>query len=123
MYDAGFYTDRYELWRPTETASTTGERTLKNPATATQSGQPCILLSGSGTLRRVREGLDVQYDAKMLVPASTDLKPKLKGEEPDVVHVTQAFGVTCSRWFRVLFVAEEHGEYLTVVMEAIPNVQ
>jgi len=87
VFDARWYSDTYDLYRPSVAVSAGGVQAVTVPETATASGQSCRIFVGRPPAWVIgREGIDQDYDAVMLVPASRTLQPEAANQQPD--HVT-----------------------------------
>ena len=94
MFDDRFYSETYDLYRPTLSVSASRVQTIVTPGTATESGQKCHFVPKPGRFTVEAQGLAIDYDARMLIPNSQSLRPSAKGEQPDhVVIGSQTFVV------------------------------
>ena len=98
MFDSRWFTDTYDLYRPTITTADTGAQTFTEPDTATESDQPCRLFPGRNLVAFGATGPDVDYDAVLLVPAGADLRPEQKGQQPDHVEIDSRRYVVQAVW-------------------------
>lgn len=87
MFDERFFTDTYDLYRPTVTTADSGAQSIVEPDLATARGRKCRYLPAPGGWRMGQGGPDVDYDAAMLIPASDSLRPEQKGDQPDYVEI------------------------------------
>ncbi|HUU34525.1 MAG TPA: hypothetical protein VMW48_10700, partial [Vicinamibacterales bacterium] len=100
MYDARYYSDTFDLYRPTVSTSASHRQQVTEPVTATSTGNRCRYVGTPGTWRMGavhfgETGPDLAYDAKLLCPAGTDLLPIKRGDQPDVVEIdSRRFVVT-----------------------------
>jgi hypothetical protein len=104
MYDARHYPDRYDLYRPTLVASATGEVTREAPETPTLANARCRFVDDRGRLFQRSEGIAVDHDARLRLPAGADLRPKAVGDAPDTLVLTQLGGEAAARTFLVVAV-------------------
>lgn len=106
MFDARFYSDTYDLYRPTITTGASGNQTWAEPESATSEGNACKFFDGALPGFMVDNlGIDQDYDATMLIPATQTLLPAKRGDQPDHVH-------TDSRKWVVLAVYDAAGQNL-----------
>ena len=87
MYDARYFSDTFDLYRPTVSTSDSHRQQVTEPGTATSTGNRCRYVPTPGTWRMGETGPDLAYDAKLLCPAGTDLQPHKRGDQPDTVEV------------------------------------
>lgn len=87
MIDERSFSDSYDLYRPTSATSETGVQSRTVPTTATSSGNLCLFFPGAQALHVTSIAIRGEFDAVMLVPYSTDLKPFSAGDLPDEVEV------------------------------------
>ena len=98
MFDSRFFSDAYDLYRPTVVTSDSGEQTISNPATATATAQPCRWFPTPGRLRVTDTGIDMDYDAVLLYPNAQTLRPEQHGQQPDHVKVSGREYVILAAW-------------------------
>ncbi len=82
-----FYTDQYDLYRPTVATSSSREQSLTVPDTATTESLRCLYFPTPGRFQQRATGIDLEYDAVLLVPDSHDLRPSKLGEQPDQIEI------------------------------------
>ena len=99
MFDARFFSDTYDLYRPTVATADSGVQTVTEPDTATTSDVACRFFDGPlpGFVAD-RAGIDQDYDASMVIPASQTLKPTVRGDQPDHVEVDGRNWIVLAVW-------------------------
>ena len=91
MFDDRWFSDTYDLYRPTVATTTGGVQSVTVLGAATAEDQPCRLFPGPPTeARRGDTGLGVDIDAVLLVPAAADIRPDAPGQQPDQVVIGAA---------------------------------
>jgi len=85
--DARFFSDSYDLYRPTVTTGDSGEQTVADPDAATASDQPCRYFPTPGQVTPGETGLTLEYDAVILYPSAQTLRPEKFGQQPDHVEI------------------------------------
>ena len=86
-FDSRWYTDSYDLYRPTLATSDSGVQTITEPGTPTSADQPCRFFDGKPPAFVARDiGVEQDFDAVLLIPASQTLRPEAKGNQPDYVE-------------------------------------
>jgi len=99
MYDSRMFSDSYDLYRPTITTSDTGEQTVTEPGTATSAGLRCLFRPKGAQVTGITEiGMDGDYDALLLVPATQTIYPDGKNTQPDHVKVGERYFVVQKVW-------------------------
>jgi len=88
MLDDRFFSERYDLYRPTIVTSDAGQQTRSLPPTPTAAAQRCLFFPTPGATQPDREGLALEFDATLLVPAGADLRPAQVGGLPDQIEVS-----------------------------------
>ena len=117
MYDTRQDPDRFDLYRPTVSTSATGERARTYPDTPTLSAQACLFSHGRGSFAVHEQGLSIDHDAEMRLPAGVDLRADERGEEPDKVVITRHAGASVAMNFVVVWVRNHHGRYKTAFLK------
>ena len=97
MWDSRRFADSYDLYRPTVSMSASREQT-RTFGDATYSSQPCLYVPTPGAARQTPIGPDLDYDARMLVPVSADVKPVQTGDTPDEVVISGRRFVVLIAW-------------------------
>ena len=87
MPDIRAFTDIYDLYRPTVSISTSGDQSIALPESATLTAQPCMFFPSPAAFGQGGIGLEIDFDAVMLVPASNDIRPTDRDEQPDHVKI------------------------------------
>ncbi len=99
MFDDRAFTDTYDLYRPTVETDSAYEQTVTRPDTATSTDNPCLFFpQGRPTFGVGAQGIDIEFDAVMLFPASDTLKPADRDDQPDYVKVNDTFYAVRSVW-------------------------
>lgn len=114
MFDARFYSDSYDLYRLTVSTSNGGVQTLVEPGTATATAQSCHYNPRPGRFVATERGIELAYDATILVPPDRDLRPTKVGEQADRIKIS-------SRSYTVLIVwdAAGRGFYKRAFLEEV----
>lgn len=105
MFDDRFFSDTYDLYRPTITTADSGAQTVVEPGTATSTGNRCKYFPAPGSWSMGAAGPDLEYDAIVLMPYAQTLKPEKLGEQPDHVKIS-------SRMFVVMICFDAGGQGL-----------
>ena len=86
--DLRLFTDRYDLYRPTVSTTSSGTQRPAEPDTATSTDNPCLFFDGPGRAFGIGEaGLEQHFDARMRIPATQTLYAEHRGQHPDHVMV------------------------------------
>ena len=102
MYDERWFKHRYSLYRPT-LGVTSAEQRMARPASATSTDNRCRFVPKPGRFAHSNLGVDLAYDAVMLVPHGSGLRPEQGSQFPDQVYAD-------SRYWIVLGVYDAGGE-------------
>ena len=98
MFDSRFFSNTYDLYRPTITTADTGAQTVTEPSSATSSSNPCHYVPKPGVWRMGEAGPDLEYDARILIPADQTLRPEKRGQQPDHVLIDSRSFVVMICW-------------------------
>ena len=98
MFDDRMFTDTYDLYRPTLSASASGVQKTSDPDTATASDQRCKFFPTPGSWVGNESGIRHEFDAILLIPNSQSLRPEKLGEQPDHVEIDSRRYVVVACW-------------------------
>ena len=121
MFDAGFFPDRFDLYRPTITTSATGEKSRTFPGTPTNSSVACLFSPNAGRFMQRMEGIELNFDAELRCQVSVDIRAEKRGQKPDKIVVTRYQGSTVSRPFVALGVVSAYEKFLIVYLQELPS--
>jgi hypothetical protein len=112
MFHPGFFKDVFHTYRPTLVTTEDGVQYFTNPAEPTSSYQGGRFFPKPGRFFLGARGVEQSFDATLLVPASYDLRPAQRQQQPDHVKIGD-------RWYVVLVVwdAANLGHYKKVLLE------
>ena len=101
MYDDRQFCQNYDLYRPTWGVDETGENVLDDD-TLTTADLPCLFQpkgqQAAFNFKSDSDGLDIDFDAILKIPASQTLNPKGKGVNPDHVEFGGVRYVVMAVW-------------------------
>ena len=113
MFDDRFFDHVYARYEPTVSTSAAGDDALSEGAAAA-SNLACHLIRDPGRWRADERGIDLPYDARLLLPNDQTLQPEAVGDQPHHVEV-QADGVI--EKFVVLVCWTVRGQYRQALLQ------
>lgn len=113
MFDVRFFSHQYDRYEPSQSIAASGDAALVE-GTAAATGLPCRLFPQPGSFAMGETGIQLDYDATMLVPNTHTLQPEAVGQQPHHVKVT-ALGAT--KFYVVLICFSAVGYYKKVLLQ------
>jgi len=114
MPDDRMFTGTYDLYRPTVSTSTSGDQSIALPETATATGERCLFFPSPAAFSQGAIGLDIDFDAVMLVPSANSIRPSDRNEQPDHVKIGSEEYVV-----KIVWDASGQGQFKRVLLERI----
>jgi len=114
MPDDRMFTGTYDLYRPTVSTSTSGDQSIALPESATYSDQKCLFFPSPAAFSQGAVGVDIDFDASMLVPFANDIRPSDRNEQPDHAKIGGEEYVV-----KIVWDASGQGQFKRVLLERI----
>jgi len=114
MPDDRMFTGTYDLYRPTVSTSASGDQSVALPNTPTAARERCLFFPSPAAFSQGPVGVDIDFDAVMLVPSANNIRPSDKDEQPDHVRIgCEEFVV------KIVWNASGRGQFKRVLLERV----